>query len=82
MKITIEMSLYPLHEDFKETIKAFIAELKAEEQITAVSNNVSTQISGDYDYVMDLIKEKVKPMFEQHKAVFVMKFLSGDKING
>lgn len=81
MKITVEMSLYPLEADFKTTIKAFIASLKEYEGISVVSNNISTQFSGDYDKVMSLLNNEIKKMLETHTSLFVMKILAGDKIN-
>lgn len=81
MKITVEMSLYPLEVDFKTTVKAFIASIKEYEGISVASNNISTQFSGDYDKVMSLLNNEVKKMLETHTSLFVMKILAGDKIN-
>ena len=80
MKLTIEMSLYPLNENFIKHVKDFIAKLRTYSELTVVSNNVSTQISGDYDYVMNVINNEVKNVLEQVRSVLVMKFLLGDKL--
>ena len=46
MKLTAELSVYPLREDFKNVVEAFISELLKHEGIVAVTNSMSTQISG------------------------------------
>lgn len=81
MKLTAEISLYPLTPDFKSIIKDFISQLQDEDGLTVQFNNVSTQISGDYDLVFEVLKNRIKPVYEKEKSVFVVKFLEGDKLN-
>lgn len=81
MKITVDISLYPLNENFIQHVKAFIAKLKSYKELSVLSNNVSTQISGEYDYVMQALNYEIKNVFEEVRSVLVMKFLMGDKIN-
>jgi len=81
MKLTVEISLYPLNENFIQHVKSFIAKLKSYEELSVLSNNVSTQISGDYDYVMQVLNNEIKNVFEEVRSVLVMKFLMGDKVN-
>lgn len=81
MKLTIEISLYPVCDNYLAVIKAFIAKLKAYENISILCNNVSTQISGDYDVIMQILHKEVKDVFLEQRSVFVVKFLEGDKIN-
>lgn len=81
MKLSAEISLYPLTEDFIPVIKKFINDLKQVEGLSVIHNNVSTQISGDYDLVFDVLHNHIKPVYESQKSVFVVKFLEGDKVN-
>jgi uncharacterized protein YqgV (UPF0045/DUF77 family) len=81
MKITVDISLYPLTEEFIPIIKGFINTIEQYSDITVSRNNISTQISGEYDTVMQLLQNEIKPIFEQHRSVLVMKFLAGDKLN-
>ena len=81
MKLTVEISLYPLNENFIQHVKGFIAKLKSYEELSVLSNNVSTQISGEYDYVMQVLNNEIKNVFEEVRSVLVMKFLMGDKVN-
>lgn len=80
MNISIEISLYPLEEDFKKIIKGFIKKLKSYKKLDVIHNNISTQISGEYDLVFDILKNEIKPIFDKHKSVFVFKLLSGNKV--
>lgn len=80
MNITVEISFYPLQEDFKKIIKGFIAKLDSYDDIDLIYNNISTQFTGEYDRVFEILKKEIKPVFDNHKAVFVFKLLSGDKV--
>ena len=47
MKLTAELSVYPLREDYKVAVLGFIDELLKVEQVVAVTNSMSTQVSGE-----------------------------------
>ncbi|MBX3044001.1 MAG: hypothetical protein KIT33_08190 [Candidatus Kapabacteria bacterium] len=81
MKISLDISLYPLTEEFIPVIKEFISKLDKRDGISVLKNNISTQISGDYDLIMDLLKSELREVFEKQRSVFVIKFLAGDKVN-
>mgnify|MGYP001444461303 CR=1 FL=1 len=81
MLLTLEISLYPLKPEFKSIIKAFINKLQQNDAIKVQANNVSTQISGEYTEIMDLLRAEVKPVLEAQPSVFVIKFLAGDKLS-
>ena len=49
MQISIEISLYPLDENFTLPIDNFISCLKKYNSIEVRKNNMSTQICGDFD---------------------------------
>ena len=79
MKTTIEISKYPLNEDYEPPILDFINRLNANENLIIKTNATSTQISGDYDEVMGILQKEIKTSFEKYgKAIFVMKVLNGD----
>ncbi|MFA5512946.1 MAG: YkoF family thiamine/hydroxymethylpyrimidine-binding protein [Candidatus Kapaibacterium sp.] len=81
MKLTIDISLYPLTEDFIPVIKEFIGKIEKYDSVSVLKNNISTQVSGDYDTIMHLLSNELKPVFQKMRSVFVVKFLVGDKIN-
>lgn len=79
MKISVDISLYPLKEAFIPEIDQFIAKMK-KSGLVVLENPLSTQLYGDYEQVMDFIKKEVKSTF-LHNAhcVFTMKFIHGDR---
>jgi uncharacterized protein YqgV (UPF0045/DUF77 family) len=81
MKLTADISLYPVTDEFIPIIKKFISTLSEYKELSILRNNVSTQISGEYDDVIRILHDEMKNVFELHRSVFVIKFLMGDKVN-
>ena len=47
--------------------------------VSVVRNDLSTQLYGDYDQVMDLLKVELRLSWEKYgKSIFVIKFLKDD----
>ncbi len=63
MKVTIELSLYPLQEDYTDIIIKFIKNLKANKSIKVHSTAMSTYVSGDYDEVLHTISSELKKVY-------------------
>lgn len=78
MKISIDISYYPLNESYKTPIKAFIASLQGHEGIEVRTNTMSTQVFGDYDEVMDLLRTKMKAAMDLPHSVFILKVINAD----
>jgi uncharacterized protein YqgV (UPF0045/DUF77 family) len=76
MDIGVEISLYPLHQQYLGPIQAFIDRLNTDGALRIVTNSMSTQIFGDYDVVMRRLVQEVRTSFQANdKAVFVLKIL-------
>jgi uncharacterized protein YqgV (UPF0045/DUF77 family) len=76
MDIGVEISLYPLHQDFIPPIQNFIDRLNTDPRLRIVTNSMSTQVFGDYDAVMHTLVRELRSTLEANdKAVFVMKVL-------
>lgn len=75
MKAAVDISLYPLNEDFKKIILSFIARLNTVPSITVETNQLSTQLVGDYDEIMRLLNTELKTVFFEQKAVAVLKIV-------
>jgi uncharacterized protein YqgV (UPF0045/DUF77 family) len=76
MDIGVEISLYPLKDEFIPPIAGFIERLNAHGSLKIVTNSMSTQVFGDYRRVFDVLAEECRRTFEStDKAVFVMKVL-------
>ena len=77
MKVAVDISLYPLDADFIPPIKDVIDRLKEHDGLEVWTNAMSTQLVGDFDIVMDVLRKELGTSFEQlPKAVFVMKMFN------
>ena len=77
MRVAVDISLYPLDEDFIPPIKDVIERLNSVSSVQVVTNAMSTQVRGEYDDVMAALNREIKTTFEQcPKAVFVIKILN------
>ena len=78
MQLSVEISKYPLADDYIPAIKDFIERLQAVEGLSVVCNTMSTQVFGDYDLVMSTLTAEMKRSYEQFgKAIFVYKMIPG-----
>ena len=79
MKISLEISLYPLDDNFLSIIQDIVKRLNANTEVTCLTNTMSTQVFGEFDVVMKLLNETVRYSFETYgKQVFIAKFLNSD----
>ena len=79
MPVSVDISLYPLKESFIPPIDDFISSLRRYKNIEVRVNNMSTQIFGDYDTVMDILKKEINRTFQSEiNVVLNMKIVNGD----
>jgi len=77
MKIAVDISLYPLDADFIPPIKDVIDRLNEHDKLEVWTNAMSTQVVGEFDEVMDALKQEIGTTFEQiPKGVFVIKMFN------
>ena len=77
MKVAVDISLYPLDADFIPPIKDVIARLNGHAGLEVWTNAMSTQLVGEFDDVMDALRQELGATFEQvPKAVFAIKILN------
>ena len=77
MKVAVDISLYPLDADFIPPIKDVIDRLNSHDGLEVWTNAMSTQVIGDFDTVMDVLKKEIGTTFEQiPKGVFVIKMFN------
>ena len=77
MRVAVDISLYPLADDFIPPIKDIIGRLNENPSVEVLTNAMSTQLRGEYDDVMAAINQEIKTTFEQiPKAVFAIKVLN------
>ena len=76
MELSAELSLYPLTGDVDASVLAFIEDLHKSGEISVVTNTMSTQISGDWDAVMNAVNHALKCSSQRiDRQVLVVKFL-------
>lgn len=80
MRISVDISLYPLTEDYVEPILAFIAKLETNPKLVVKRNSLATQVFGEYREVMDCLDAEMEAVFNAlPHSVFVMKFIGTDR---
>jgi len=77
MNVAVDISLYPLDADFIPPIKDVIARLNEHECLEIWTNAMSTQVVGEFDDVMNALRQEIGLTFEKlPKAVFAIKILN------
>ena len=71
----------PLNDNYKDIIKDFILSIRNTE-FKVLENPLSTQIYGDYDKLIDLLKVEIKDVFSKNEGIMVnLKIVNGDRSN-
>lgn len=78
MKISVEISYYPLNEEYKKPILGFIADLNKNTNLIIKTNTMATQVFGEFEEVMGTVTDCMKRAFELPHSVFVMKVINAD----
>jgi len=79
VSVSVDISLYPLKENFITPIDDFIASLQKYENIEVRTNSISTQLFGKYDVIMDILKKEISKTFDIEKNVVLnVKIVNGD----
>lgn len=79
MKISVEVSLYPLADGYLDIIKQTVQRLAEADGIAVKTNAMSTQLTGEFEAVMAVMQSEILQTFQNtNKAVFVCKFLNSD----
>jgi len=79
MKVSVELTLSPLQDEFEAPIIHFIKKLRSSGLIV-YENPLSTQIYGEYDRVMEVLTNEVKEVFELlEKGLIYIKIVKSDR---
>jgi uncharacterized protein YqgV (UPF0045/DUF77 family) len=80
MRISVDISLYPLNENYVEPILAFIAKLETNPKLIVKRNSLSTQVFGEFRDVMDCLNDEIEAVFAALPAsAFVLKMVGSDR---
>lgn len=76
MKLSIELTMYPLKDNYLRVIEGFIDHLKDYKDIKIEVFPTCTVIMGEYESVMEVLSSSIKwSVNNKDKAVFISKFL-------
>ncbi|WP_114491157.1 thiamine-binding protein [Candidatus Ulvibacter alkanivorans] len=79
MKISVELTLTPIQDDYEPVIINFIKSLRAS-GLTVLENPLSTQVFGDYDAVMKVLQTEMKTaLVAMDRGLLYMKIVSSDR---
>ncbi len=80
MRISVDISLYPLTEHYVEPILKFIDQLENNPKLIVKRNSLSTQVFGEYQDVMAAMNSEIEAVFAAmpHSA-FVLKLIGTDR---
>jgi uncharacterized protein YqgV (UPF0045/DUF77 family) len=78
MKLTVDISMYPMAENYIEPIRAFIQQLNAYDDLQVATYPTSTVLVGEHALVMDALKDALGWSQKNFgTCVFVTKFITG-----
>ena len=80
MYITVEISYYPLIEQYSGAVQQLLDLLSVSSQISVETGAMSTLISGEYETVMEILQNSLKPLMEKYPSVFVLKIANACKV--
>ena len=79
MVCSVEISMYPLKENFKPSIIAFIKNLRKYPFIKVTTSGMSTQVFGEYKIVMNAINTEMENTFlNENSVIFNLKVINSD----
>ena len=79
MRITVDISMYPLAEDYKPAIKNFVHKLRTFARLQIVTNQLSTQVNGEFTDVNAALTECMRDVMQApQKVVFVARYVNAD----
>ena len=79
MRLTAELSLYPLQNEYISAIQGFIDDLVLVPGLTVVTNAMSTQVNGDFEEVFSAVRDVMARSVQAFcMQVLVCKFIAAD----
>lgn len=79
MKISVELTLTPIQDEYEPAIINFIDALR-DSGLEVKENPLSTQVYGDYDEVMQVLNKEMKNALEAvERGLIYMKIVKSDR---
>lgn len=81
MRISVELTLSPLQDDYEPAIINFIKKMRSS-GLTVKENALSTHVYGEYDKVMEILNTEIKDAFEAiDRGLIYIKIVKSDRSN-
>jgi hypothetical protein len=77
MTSTIEISFYPLNNDYPASVVSFLQKLRAIPGIELATNGMSTIIIGNYEQLWPQLGELIQGELAGDNCIFVLKIAPG-----
>ena len=78
MKMTVEISMYPIRDDYLPPIDDFIALLNDYSDLEVDTTPTATRVIGEFAHLMSVLGDAMARSYETYgTSVFVTKFLPG-----
>lgn len=79
MKVSVELTLTPIQDEYEPAIINFIDALR-DSDLEVKENPLSTQVYGDYDEVMKVLNKEMKNALEAvERGLIYMKIVKSDR---
>lgn len=79
MKCSVEISMYPLNQQYVDSIIDFVKKLRTYNNLEIETNGMSTQVFGQFDQIMSAINKEMKSAFlNEQKIVFNLKVVNSN----
>lgn len=79
MEISVQISYYPLNEEFNSIVGDFITQLSRVRGLQIQTGMMSSLVTGDYDLVMNTLKDTMYPYLAKYQSVFTITVASACK---
>lgn len=76
MEITVEICYYPLITNYNQPIEAYLKTLSEYPHIQIETGTMSSLITGQYEEVMRILNESMRPFLEKYPSVFKLTIAS------
>ena len=80
MHITVEISYYPLVDQYDQPVFELLDLLKNQPEISIEVGTMSTLLSGEYDLVIDLLNSSMKQLMQKYPSVFNLKIANACEV--
>lgn len=73
MIVAVEISLYPLNDNFEKPVDTFLKLLSVNKNINVEPGKMSSVIIGELSEIMSTLNVAIKEVFNSNQAVFNLK---------